>query len=479
VKTTRRSWQGWAIVDNTVGEDWTDVELSLVAGAPQSFVQQISQPFYARRPVVPLPQTVLFAPQTHEATLQGTAPVVDVLQNRQAVEFRTGAGGGAGTGAPGGVPGGVVGGVPGSVPGEVVRDVARSVMATPPPPAAAASPAARQASVVVAEAQEMGDLFEYRLSQPVTIRTNQSALVPIANAPVEATRVSLWNRGQASGRPLRAVWLTNTSGLTLDGGTFSVIDGGAFAGEGLVDPLRPGERRLLSYGSDLAVMVDSRLDDSSGRYVRVTARDGIVVAGQEDRNRFVYRVRNEDASARTLVIEHPVRTGWTRVGEPEPEEVTASSARYLLPVGARAEAELVVTERRATESRVSIGQFDDGVIASFAQRGVSAEALRAALQPVFDARAEVAAAERLVNDLAARIAAIARDQERVRENMKALGNSREERALLQRYTRELGAQEDRLADLQAQVAAATVDRNARQAELARLVQELTFDIDVR
>jgi N-methylhydantoinase B/oxoprolinase/acetone carboxylase alpha subunit len=67
----------------------------------------------------------------------------------------------------------------------------------------------------------------------------------------------------------------------------------------------------------------------------------------------------------------------------------------------------------------------------------------------------------------------------VRENMKFLGNSREERALLQRYTRELGAQEDRLADLQAQVAAATVDRNARQAELARLVQELTFDIDVR
>src|SRR6267142_198436 len=29
--------QGWAIVDNTVGEDWNNVELSLVAGSPQSF----------------------------------------------------------------------------------------------------------------------------------------------------------------------------------------------------------------------------------------------------------------------------------------------------------------------------------------------------------------------------------------------------------------------------------------------------------
>ncbi len=36
--------QGWAIVDNTVGEDWTNVELSLVAGAPQSFIQELSRP---------------------------------------------------------------------------------------------------------------------------------------------------------------------------------------------------------------------------------------------------------------------------------------------------------------------------------------------------------------------------------------------------------------------------------------------------
>src|SRR6266404_1654324 len=44
--------QGWAIVDNTIGEDWNDVEVSLVAGAPHSFIQQLSQPYYGRRPVV-------------------------------------------------------------------------------------------------------------------------------------------------------------------------------------------------------------------------------------------------------------------------------------------------------------------------------------------------------------------------------------------------------------------------------------------
>jgi len=62
--------QGWAIVDNTVGEDWNDVELSLIAGAPQSFVQELSQPYYTRRPVIALPENAMLTPQTHEATME-------------------------------------------------------------------------------------------------------------------------------------------------------------------------------------------------------------------------------------------------------------------------------------------------------------------------------------------------------------------------------------------------------------------------
>jgi hypothetical protein len=63
--------QGWAIVDNTVGEDWDGVELSLVAGAPHSFIQQLSEPFYGRRPVVALPESVQLSPQTHATMLTG------------------------------------------------------------------------------------------------------------------------------------------------------------------------------------------------------------------------------------------------------------------------------------------------------------------------------------------------------------------------------------------------------------------------
>lgn len=75
--------QGWAIVDNTIGQDWSNVQLSLVAGAPQSFVQNLSQPYYGQRPVIPPPALAMTVPQTFESTLVpgGTAKVAGTIRD--------------------------------------------------------------------------------------------------------------------------------------------------------------------------------------------------------------------------------------------------------------------------------------------------------------------------------------------------------------------------------------------------------------
>ncbi len=46
--------EGWAIVDNTTGEDWTKVQLSLVSGRPISFISQLYAPKYINRPTAEL-----------------------------------------------------------------------------------------------------------------------------------------------------------------------------------------------------------------------------------------------------------------------------------------------------------------------------------------------------------------------------------------------------------------------------------------
>src|ERR1700683_886825 len=97
--------QGWAIVDNTVGEDWKNVELSLVAGAPQSFVQELSQPYYTRRPVVALPENAMITPQTHEATMEGQT---DVVNGQLMASAAAAPSAGSVSGSAGGIIGGVV-----------------------------------------------------------------------------------------------------------------------------------------------------------------------------------------------------------------------------------------------------------------------------------------------------------------------------------------------------------------------------------
>jgi hypothetical protein len=93
-----------------------------------------------------------------------------------------------------------------------------------------------------AEGRGLGDFFEYQIKQGITINKNQSALVPILNARIEAEDVTLWSGGPSSDdesdsdhptRALHALWLRNTSGLTLDSGTFNILEKDTFAGEGI------------------------------------------------------------------------------------------------------------------------------------------------------------------------------------------------------------------------------------------------------
>lgn len=446
--------QGWAIVDNTVGEDWDNVELSLVAGAPQSFIMAISQPQYTRRPVVPMPQQLLPGPQTHAPTLREdeTAQARILEQVRASPRPPAGMGGGAGTGR--GIVGGVVGGLPEAPPPMTADRMAESLRANEP----------------AAQGQELGDLFEYRLKEPITIRKNQSALVPILSASVEAEKVSMYRAGSRVERPLRALWLTNSSALTLERGTFAVLDGDAFAGEGLIDPLKPGERRLLSYATDLGVVVAEKQEMQGRRVTRLRSERGVLVVHRDERDRRVYTVRNEDREPRVVVIEHAVRAGWTLdPAGPKPAETSTTAYRFRLPVASKQTATLDIAETHAGETAYSVDSLTDDQI-KIILAGAANPALEEALRGIGAKKAEIAAIDRAIAVIQAQIDAIFKDQQRVRENMQALKGSAEEKQLVQRYVRELDEQETRITTLRA-------EQQKRQAEKEKVVRELTEMIE--
>jgi len=446
--------QGWAVVDNTIGEDWTSVELSLVAGSPHSFIQQISQPYYTKRPVVPLPANVLTTPQTHDPAFR---------IETEAIGFSRRVGGAIPGGVEGGVPGGVMGGAVGGLP------------ESPPPPPPLPFDQLRNIEPATL-ASDLGDLFQYRIKEPVTLQKNQSALVPIVNAAIDVEKVSLWNRGGVSGHPLRAVWLSNTTGLTLDGGSVTVIDGNAFAGEGLIEPLAASAKRLVSYAEDLGIIVTGRLQSAPGRVSRVRAREGILIHETQEHATWSYAIRNEEASPATLVVEHRLGRGWTLADGQTPTEAAADAPRFRVPLGPHQETVLVVREVKAGETRINISEMSDAILTDLSARGAPAQALLTALKPLLDKRAELSRVDRALAALAADQTMIVSDQLRLRENMKALRGSAAEKQLLERYIRQLDEQETKLESLRQATAKSTKERDAVRAELAKLVGELTFDL---
>jgi archaellum component FlaC len=463
--------QGWAIVDNTVGEDWKNVELSLVAGAPQSFVQELSQPYYARRPVVPLPQNAMITPQTHEATMEGTpAPPAPQVASPNADKPLMGRNYTALTMIDGkegaGVVGGVVAGSGGGMGGGNYKAWAAR-------PDAAAVAQSLEAGTTTAQTSDLGDLFEYKLQDRVTIRKNQSALVPILQARIDAEKVSVWNPSQSA--VLRALWLDNTSDLTLDGGSFNVLEGDAFAGEGLMDPIKPGEKRLLSYAADLGVLVDAKQKSENQHVTRVFIAHGMMTQSTQERQENTYTIRNRDTASRTVVIEHPARPGWKLTDDEKPAESSTSFHRFRLTVDSKKTETLLVKEYRPITNSYQLSNVTDDQIKYFLAAKMINPEIEQALRKVMSQKNNIAAIDAETASRKSKISGITEDQQRVRENMKALKGSVEEKALVARYVRELNEQEDRVESLHREVADLQQKRDAAQKTLNDMIEGLQME----
>ena len=544
--------QGWAIVDNTVGEDWENVQLSLVAGAPQSFIQNLSQPYYSRRPIVPLPESANISPQTFESTLiasaggrltgavtdgtgaaipfasvkastitgaiagetttdqagnydlqglpegpirlevgapgfqhkvingvaapgrydttlqvGGTSQTVEVnasasqIQTETSSMSRSGRTLGTGAALGGGHGGGTAAGM----------GISRNFVAPP-----VSVDTARAKMQAAAMAQSLGDLFEYKLKQPITIRKNRSAMVPIIQAGIGADKVSVWNEQAGLPRPQRALWLNNTSGSTLDGGSFSVLEDETFEGEGIVEPIRPGEKRLVSYAVDLAVNASSKLGTEQDRITRVRVSRGVMIHENEIREKKTYTFRNEDSSARTIIVEHPVRAGYELRGDNRPVETTAGWMRFRVPVAPKQTVMFVVEEGRPQLASYALTNLTSDQVALFVQQKSIDKTVEEALRRILAQKQVVAELEEQKEAREHDTEAIFDDQQRLRENMKALKGSAEEKSLVQRYTQQLNEQENRLEALRKEVAKIGKQAEDAQAVLDRMIQEMSFDV---
>ena len=334
--------------------------------------------------------------------------------------------------------------------------------------------------VTAAEGAEVGDLFEYRIEQPVTVRRDRSALIPILQTRMEGERVSVFNQAEGRSRPMSGLLLKNTSALTLEGGALTVIDGDAYAGEALLERLKPEEKRLISFALDLGTLVTVRAEEDNSPAFNVRIMHGTLYATHHHRQKKVYTLRNQTPHPRTVYVEHPVRARWELDDKatPKPDGKSQRFYRFKVELKPNETRELTVAEREEGRETYLLSNVTTEQIQLFFSRRYIDDATRAALQNILDLKARVAAAQSRVAAVDQETAEIGADQRRLRENISALTQTAEARQLIARYVQKADQQETRLEQLAREKQAALEEYSRLQTQLEAALRALAYNRDL-
>ncbi|HQX55923.1 MAG TPA: hypothetical protein PLP07_08355 [Pyrinomonadaceae bacterium] len=491
-------FQGWAIVDNVSDEDWSGVQMSLVSGSPISFIQNLQKPFYRYRPVVPIPSDLQLEPQIYEPQSG----------------IGTGSGSGSGTGGtsigtnvtnaqignlpksgqftsslkvvPGVRPEALAGGftVDGAsgtentfvIDGQEVTNFRSAglnsnnsmVLSTTKVSDALTGP--NSGVSAVASGEEVGDLFEYRIEQPVTVEKNRSALIPIVQTKMDGERVSIYNESARRDRPFSGVLLKNMTNLTLESGSLTVIDGNAYAGEALMERLKPKEQRLISFALDLGTHVRVRQTGDREPAKLVKAVNGVLQVHYFRAEQKTYDISNQTDRPKVLYIEYLKRDDWELSEDtPKPDYVTQKYYRFRVELAPLEEKQLKLSVRQPLMDTYQLSSLSKTDLSLFVTRRYIDEATRARLEKLIDLRTKLAEIDNKLESFDDEVEKIEADQKRLRENIEALSKTAEAKALIARYIAKAGEQETRLEEMEK-------ERRDLAGQKEQLTRELATEI---
>lgn len=437
--------QGWAIVENQTHQDWKNVTLSLISGRPISFTMDLYRPLYNPRPVVEPELYANLKPQTYGDALdeaKSSMPAAvsparsDMKKERLLGKLAEGYA---------------------SAPAEMAMADDREMGRID------------QGVTSMAMTEDKGELFEYRLDQPVTLGKHQSALLPIIGQSLQGQKVAVYNPSANATHPLHGYRLKNSSTLHLMQGPITVFDGGAYAGDAQIYDLAPGQDRLISYALDLKTEVEPKIEGGTQELVTVSLKKGTMLVSRrlvEDRT---YLVKNRDQKPRTVLIEHPYRADWKLVEPKDATERTRDLYRFSVAVAAGKTATLRVKETLPIQESILLMESGLDQIAYFQQAKEVSAKVKEALHRVVHLRSKLDEARAQRTRLEQRIGEITAEHSRIRENMQRLQQNSD---LHNRYVKKLDQQETELEKLRKEIEALKTTEEERRQELQTYVMSL-------
>lgn len=455
--------QGWAVIENMSGQDWKDVELTIVSGNPVTFRQALYSAYYVDRPEVPVEVLGRVMPRADTGGVVLDMDELAAANMGYEEEFRRRQGAlGRGDAMMEGKAKGEMGLMAKQMAAPMV---ASEAVAAPPPPS--------QARLVAAASKEAATQVTFRIPHAVSVTSGQSVLVPIIDRDIPGERVGLYQQSAHDKHPLAAVRLANDGETGLPAGVITLYEtgaaGAAYVGDAQLSTLPAGDKRLVSFALDQKTLIDREVESkqaiAKGRIVR-----GVLELTYAVEQTTTYRIKAPARESREVLIEHPRQQGW-KIVKPDPKDVELTDDWYRIrrniEAGKQAKVTVQLTMPRV-QTVALVGQARDFYLA-YAKNGELSDKLRQALRQMAQLRDTVDAHQRRLKELEGERNMIHQEQQRIRDNLARIPRDSD---LHKRYMTKLDAQEDKLETILVQAEETRDKFNAANAALGDYIRGL-------
>ncbi|MFX1258318.1 MAG: hypothetical protein ACFFAN_10685 [Promethearchaeota archaeon] len=439
---------GWCLIENTTNQDWENIELSLVAGMPVSFKYEFYRPIFIQRPIV-RPSKVLSArpteieeglvsedyrkykkppakPMAPSPPKAGTSALRGEL--KELFARRSGAPGGRSfAGAPGSITAGI--------DGQTLMEKFKSQTST--------------------QTKDLGELFEYNISNPVTIKRKQSALVPILTEEIKAKKILLYNKNEHDKNPNACLEITNNTALTLERGPVTIIYDDNLAGEAIVPFLNKEDTRLLNYAVEQAVIITHEEKTQNQNIHRISIGRAYCYEYYFTDLKTIYKIKNKTDEEKEFYLDHPKKSNYEIKESPiEPEE-TPNYWRFKLKLNSKEAIVFKIREQRENYSNYHIHNYSKEDLLKrvdfyIRQRFINEE-LETQLKEVGELIGKKSELTEEKSMLENEKYNMTEEQKRLRENISVLSNTSQENVLREKYIKKLSVQEERFESMSSDI----------------------------
>ncbi|HCA18864.1 MAG TPA: hypothetical protein DEO64_17170 [Alcaligenes faecalis] len=402
--------QAWAIFENTSGEDWKDVKVTLSSGSPVMLRQRLLERYWNERPELPVAVGSSIAPQAD------TQATLSAGQARRAA-------------------------------GEAMR--ARMAPAAPAP---MVESAAYMADSVMSkqwasggagastQAQEGLTQVRFNLPQTLSVPTGQTVSVPFIDTSLQAESLSVYRSGQAGDHPTAAIWVNNEQANSLPPGIITVFnqeDG--HVGDAELAGLPAGEQRLIYFAQDSKVQIREEQNEEY-RLSKTRVTDGLARSEWTRIQNYRYEIKAPNDEDRTVLIQLPRQDGWTLKSDAHDSD-TAQEHRLKVKVAKGKTVSVTAQLSLQDQVELRLEDIDESMLLQWRGNGEDT-AQKTKMDKLIDLRRQLSQAQQAQHQAQENLNDTVAEQERIRANLAAVSA---QSTLGQRFSEQLAQQEDQIA----------------------------------